>query len=1135
MQTNYYPRIFSINTVGLRQHYHSDYLLHPLRTDFIGGNGTGKSMVGDLLQLIFICKRDDWRPGTEGVEKGLRKIETIPLDRAFIKFGYAFINIEREKGKFITIGVFIQRNSAPIRPFIIQRGEDFSSTLLSFNHPIVSNDFLDEEGHLVSVLEGQLKTHLLNKKGLFVKDFFRSEGISQYYDLLLKNGIIDIDLNRPGNYASYAKVLQSFSRAKTLNIANSRSLKDFLFEDTDGLKKYFDEEKDKLTDLMSDYKKYNVQVKLLSAKQEKLTLLKNLEIQKKEAQFQLVLNDAHQAWLTFTKLESEKNDNDERWHKSVQEEIKIKSTLDVLDIDLSSKNAELDVLDKQINDGQQYLTLKGEINNIVDQKFFKEEQINGFTKQLVTLTELVEVKNLELAAISKEERTSFENNKLNELQVTQSKLLRQTEDINLFSEVLKPYKSLSVLFEDYNRQKELIQTLIQENNQKIKDLEEVLILFEGQEKDNLFQWAMQNDNALSMVQESILMHFKSLLIQKPALVGLGKKYILSPIQILSENNILDKTEDGFWFKMGEIVEYIPYIVKQIFNKKGKFSEIIKKDSIELTKQIASLKTLKTNLINRDALILAQYGIKQEIININDEDKLTYFYNICNNQENIKAELDAVSSSIKDSLERFGIIKERKSNLSQELLQLNDQQKSNTELSALLEKEINTLKDRESKLLERISAIRLQFDEVINDLDLGVQIEANRSHKELLRSSISLLQKTRNQENDKYIEVVKTKASAEARRKTIDNDFSYAKDQFEKKSEQYKNHTQTDFNPDNILLSVKAESVNLTQIRANAIALDQNYKDVFNQIIDTFEETKNKRNEVLNEHPFDFDALQTVLLGSKIRFMDNITPELEKLNALLSNIANLQTDMVFNVFNRVDKLFNEYEKNVRDLNFFFQDRKISNSFILHIDFKPKKELLTEGREAVFIDWIRKMKEKSQNYKFGKNLFTQDIPMSPDELIISIVRQFYNVKDVSIEELLNPKYYFDLESKFLNPQSGRESGSAGQAYTAIVLLCIGRLSILKDKTRSMNTGVRFVILEEVAALDETNFKLAGEEGYQVVTMNPEPYKCYTEDGWYIHMLSRGKKHFDVNNHPLSLFRKKGIKQELMFENGNVVVGK
>lgn len=49
-----YPRIYSLSTLGLIHHYENDYLFHNMRTDFVGDSGSGKSIIADLLQLIFV-------------------------------------------------------------------------------------------------------------------------------------------------------------------------------------------------------------------------------------------------------------------------------------------------------------------------------------------------------------------------------------------------------------------------------------------------------------------------------------------------------------------------------------------------------------------------------------------------------------------------------------------------------------------------------------------------------------------------------------------------------------------------------------------------------------------------------------------------------------------------------------------------------------------------------------------------------------------------------------------------------------------------------------------------------------------------------------------------------------------------
>ena len=52
-----YPRIYSFSTVGIIMHFNQDYLLHPIRTDFTGKNGIGKSLIADLFQILFISDK----------------------------------------------------------------------------------------------------------------------------------------------------------------------------------------------------------------------------------------------------------------------------------------------------------------------------------------------------------------------------------------------------------------------------------------------------------------------------------------------------------------------------------------------------------------------------------------------------------------------------------------------------------------------------------------------------------------------------------------------------------------------------------------------------------------------------------------------------------------------------------------------------------------------------------------------------------------------------------------------------------------------------------------------------------------------------------------------------------------------
>jgi len=270
-------------------------LLHSVRTDFTGNNGLGKSLIADLLQLIFVPLRDEWKPGTEGLDKEERKIETIPLERDWISHAYCFLNIEKAKGKFLTIGVYIPRTSrVPVRPFIIQQGEDFENKkilLKPFEQILTSSDFIAENLHIYDLIE--LKRNFYKKYQIHLKDFYQREQVNEYFDLLFKNHILPIDLTKETNLKSFAKVLQSFSKAKTLKITDSKSLQNFLFEDDEDIKTTFDNQKETLNQHIKNFHRADQEIKTLEEKQKKLSQLKTTHYNYIKAKESYLSKNAH--------------------------------------------------------------------------------------------------------------------------------------------------------------------------------------------------------------------------------------------------------------------------------------------------------------------------------------------------------------------------------------------------------------------------------------------------------------------------------------------------------------------------------------------------------------------------------------------------------------------------------------------------------------------------------------------------------------------------------------------------------------------------------------------------------------------------------------------------------------------------
>src|SRR5690606_25408802 len=301
--------------------------------------------------------------------------------------------------------------------------------------------------------------------------------------------------------------------------------------------------------------------------------------------------------------------------------------------------------------------------------------------------------------------------------------------------------------------------------------------------------------------------------------------------------------------------------------------------------------------------------------------------------------------------------------------------------------------------------------------------------------------------------------------------------------------------------------------------EEDYKSAFIEVAEAFDETKQEK-----KHPeiyqkdgrpnYSFQTLLNVLCGKL--GLEGLTPELDRLNEKLKEFGDLQLKILINVFEQVEKQYNEYHNTIIRLNIFFNENKVNNRYKFKIEFTPRND--------INIDWIERMKDKAKIQRLGPDLFTaeSDYPSqenTPEMLIKNIARTFYRSVDCAPNDLLNPKFYFRLQVRMEDEKGKTNAGSGGQAYTALALLCIGRLSVVQKQEN--RPGIRFIIIEELSNIDDTNFnifpQIANEFGYQLLTMTPKPFGSYTNEDWYLHMLVEGKEP-DRNYTAMSFFKNK-----------------
>jgi len=1092
---NKYPRIYSLSTVGVRQHNNADYLLHHTRTDFTGDNGLGKSIIADLMQLIFVPKRDMWKPGTEGVGKNDRRIEGIPLNKDYVTHAYTFVNIERYQGHFVTIGAYIPKNSRmPVRPFIVQKSDDFESkTLMSFNKPLKATDFINENKQVFELKE--LKDRLLHTYDLHLKDFINHDEIQIYYEMLYKNQLIPIDLTKENNLKTYAKILQSFARAKTLDINNSRSLQNFLFEDNDIIKQIFEEQKDQLVSYIRQYNKNRRLIGDLEIKQTKLSNLQTLHERYLKGKVDHLKADAVVSSLAYLDAQNITDDNEVRLnsalssHKKNQEEVQqLSGTILRIYQEMISTST---ILRDKLNHELPSLT-----DAKIDLKRMEANKLWGLVSQLESIAPIFK-KYKNVKAIQKK---LFDQSVIRE----QKRKLDLLKGMSSYAEFEKSewVKNSGEAYETYQQRLiELPQTIA-----ALKNLLEIYQSDTG--SDTFLHWAVDQKKALSIGQETVLMHLKDTLLSKPKKNEAGYTYTVDPSALM---NSFEETKDGVWLLLGELREFVPFVEKQKFNNSKSLKSSIQKDSADLKAQIESAQAefetitlLKRELteIGFNTETLEAYKNRKEVDSFEFDDALNEsVIPLIENNIEILQNFDTLSEQYKNANEEATFLTKRQTALRIDLDNVNrDLIAYVSYLESNYKNAKKGIKELEPELLNAsIEELKDRKNEIAAQVEL---LLANKENAERnIISNEGIIESSKERKKQLGVEIEKLARIFEEKRKMLESETNLKFEDILAESSNYSEKT-------------------LKRFETEYVESRRAYEQEFTRIAQSFEETKDQKNPELENDRFNFHTLVRILCGKLA--LEGMAPELVKLNEEIKKFGDLQVAIIINVFSQVEKQYNNLRRLVTELNFFFQENKISSGYAFRIDFNDRKD--------ISIDWISKMRERAKVQRFGADLFSdiQGIDTndsSPDKLIISIAQAFSQARSCELEDLLNPKYYFELKVGLFDDKNNKYSGSGGQAYTALALLCIGRLSVIqRDKERP---GVKFIIIEELSNIDDTNFglfpQIAEQFGYQLLTMTPKPFGTYSEDNWFLHMLVRGKDK-DINYQPMSFFKTKNTKKLL-----------
>jgi len=1028
-----YPRIYSFSTVGIIMHFNQDYLLHPIRTDFTGKNGIGKSLIADLFQILFISDKKKIAFGTESFKNNTRLLHTLPYKTSD---AYIFINIEVEKDNFITLGVNIpNKKSRPLKSFWvlnkahgINDNDDLKDLSIAKNKIPFFKDFIYDNS--IPPIE-KLAIKLRDEKQIYLRSFSDKNQKNELYTFLFENRLLPIDLSIESNLDAFAKVIQSFSKAKTLDTDSDDSLKNFLFEDkTDNIKYEYEKHKADLEKLINDYKDLEELIADIENKQERLTNLSSLnKLYLDSFKEHLLVESTHIENEILKNNKSLKDINTQLLEENQQIKSLNTNNPKVKKAALKAKKG-YDNLDKTIKHIKEYSAFYNKTEEL-------KSQIN-------------ELESINLPAIENEKPISIDDVESYEI----SEIKRR---ISHFAEVFENYNSIENIELAITLQKEILDNRKSLLKSTKTDIRELLNLLSKNKKNSLFAQLLSQQRILTKSQEIILFGIlKDVHWQKPKEVIAGIRYVES-LEFLNKKFIENDSENnGYWFDMGGIKKFVPSTNdKQLFKDKDKLQNVLSSQTSKLNNQISNI---NKELSQIEAFYRGE-KFQQELINI--DQKLDPRLNDFSKLNDLKLSLGLIQN-----------LEIKKQSLSAQISK-EDKLLKKVELKISIPIEKKNLSNQIERLQEELKSIDTKERELTAKYN---------SDKSKLEEKLRFLPTLKN----RPLDLEKSLTDLENQRKKIETDFS------------------TYFPDLDIKNMDKAEYIGIernplyTEFQSNKT----NYIGDYKAIISSFEQIKNdlEINEQITQVTYNFEILERVLLGPKIKYSANISEELKQLNSSRFRMFGAIHETMLNIFKQTKGKFDAYHETIKALNKFFKGKKISGKYYFQLEF---------NKPADFdINWINDLQATSQQVHSAGEL-----PLG--ESVESFVENFF-IKTTSFNQkikfsnLLDPKTYFELRTKFTDEFDNEKSGgSTGESYAAIVLLGIGRLSVVLNADLP---GLRFLILEEVSNLDNLNFStfpnIAEEFGYQILTMTPRPFGSDTEQGWYLHHLIEGAGDKNIN---------------------------
>ena len=1078
-----YPRIYSLSTLGLIHHYENDYRFHNMRTDFVGDSGSGKSIIADLLQLIFV--------GPEMFESATRTMDekrepdglVLRTPHKGIDIGYAFLNIETKPQQYIVIGCYLESNSKRTKPFIIQASADFKNSLLPFGQPLQTTDF-KQDGNICPLDDLLIQ---MEEKGLFMTYW---ETIKPYHRILYAHELLPLDLaSNEKTLKDYAGIIRSFSRGRSIDTSNSNNLKQFIFgteKVRENRRKYEDALKD-FTDTILNYNQNLNIIRVLTDKEKALSTLYDRLITRKKAEQEYLQEE-------ILELRQTEHQLDQRLRTNLTNYLTARRNFGQLlgqaEKDIQKARDEEHLLEQKIKLAFEDYTTQNNEKKILE-KAIELQQQTGLTDPKQLLPFYVRYQ---------------QSWKRHTLLSTFEKELHQKNLLSFFksSDWIKGYESG---LESYLRR-------TQQLRQELGILQSLRQFSDLNHPDSLARWALSLHRPLSHAEESLILHFQDLGRHKISSPESRQRYLPHPEELFDHPD-LEEEENGFWINLHGIHEFISYSPHPVFNTNDskqienyfkQYSSDIQERIHRLTGELRQQDLLKGHLssLTDPADILTLYQSPEQDDDFREIPALHIPRNVFDHYMHNLERKAAIEKAYSEALQLYKDYETRQSEIKNLL----------NKLAPKIEKYKQESENRETRneIADIARQITVVADPATYDLSFYLdaddkndcfQIEYNLNFRESLRIAPQI--------REDWATLQQIREKEKSKRMTYPADFpplpdwdltdtpparsAEKRDTFKEADMAYT--TQFDFIVGNWLSS-----------QAYKFQTFRDFRDLsMNLLPEIFHGEEPLENEVIESI-----EKQLKRINDKNRELND--KKIEKISRILEDVWN-QISHQKELVRKINRFFHSGEKTITGKNRLYLD--CSSSTLFPPEWLSKFQNSTGDQFDLFNPSI-------------KDKLVDDVSIG-EKLIHAFQELTHSKKEkVRIDDLLNPNNYLELKLVMQNDKGKSNKGSTGQTYAAISLLCIARLTIIgNQKQEKPNSGLRFMPIDEAEGLG-TNFDLlydiAQEFDYQILTFSINPIGRYQENERFIYILHENPDTDDeINYSPMAIFSREDIQEDLI----------